>query len=150
MPPTHSMMRNHVSFLSTRFESHITDSKRTNVCWFGEDLAAWLLAHVSHLPFTFSEAPIQEDYGYGFWVGSDLWVAVGIMDESIGVENAEWIVTVAYEPGFDLKKRLFGKPDRAGQLLVCQAIHAALSTTPEITEVRWCSDGEKDCGETPA
>jgi len=143
-------MRNHVSFTSTRFQSHITDPVRTNSCDFGEDVAAWLLGQVRHLPFTFSDTPIQEDYGYGFWVGSDIWVAVGIMDDSIGADNAEWVVTVAYDPGFNLKKRLFGKPDRAAQLAICQTLHAALSAAPGITEIRWCDDGEKDCGDTPA
>lgn len=148
-------MRNHVSFFSTRFQSHITDPERTNSSDYGEDLAAWLLAQVRLLasqtmPFTFNDAPIQEDYGYGFWVGSDIWVAVGIMDDSIGADNAEWVVSVAYDPGLNLKKRLFGKPDRSFQLQICQALHAALTAAPDITEIRWCDDGEKDCADTPA
>lgn len=143
-------MRSHASFHSTQFRSQIIDPERTNSSDFGEDLAAWLLDQTRHLPFAFNDAPIQEDYGYGFWVGSDIWVAVGIMDDSIGADNAEWLVTVAYDPGFNLKKRLFAKPDRTAQLQVCQAVHIALSAAPHVTNIRWCDDGEKDCGDTPA
>ena len=142
-------MRNHVSFRSTHFENKQTKPNFTNACCFGEDLAVWLLTQVRDLPYILSE-PIQEDYGWGFWVGRYFWVAIGIMDEDIGAENPEWLITVAYDPGFSLKQRLFGKPDRAAQLQICLSLHATLSAAQDITEIRWCSDGEKDCGDTPA
>ncbi len=142
-------MRNHASFRSALFQSSPPTPDCTNSACFGQDVAAWLIPQLKHLPFSLSE-PIGEDYGYGFWVGQDIWVAIGIMDESVGAVNAEWLVSVAYDPGFNLKKRLFGKRDTAAQRQICQAVHAALSAAPEISEIRWCSDGEKDCGDTPA
>lgn len=64
--------------------------------------------------FDLSE-PIQEDYGWGFWVarGPDpFWVAFSFCGEGPTEGPAEWVVSVAYDPGLNLLKRLFHKPDR--------------------------------------
>jgi hypothetical protein len=142
-------MRNHVSFRTNRFENKIVQPHFINAICFGEDLAVWLLAQLPDNPWNFS-APIREDYGWGFWVNQDFWVAIGIMDDSIGAEIAEWLLSVEYDAGLNLKKRLFAKPDRALQARICQVIHAVLTSTPDISDIRWCSDGEHDCGDTPS
>ncbi len=142
-------MRNHVSFRSTRFENKISQPHFTNANCFGEDLAAWLLAQLRSNAWVFSD-PIQEDYGWGFWINEDFWLAIGIIDDSIGAETAEWFIVVAYDAGLNLKKRLFAKPDHALHQQICQAIHTALATEPTITEIRWCDDRERDCDDTPS
>lgn len=142
-------MRNHVSFRSARFNNKVVQPHFTNATCFGEDLAAWLLAQLRANTWTFSDT-IQEDYGWGFWVNGDFWVAVGIMDDSMGAETAEWLVSIEYDAGLNLKKRLFAKPDRAVQMQICQAVHKALTSASDISELRWCSDGERDCGDTPS
>jgi len=87
-----------------------------NPCCFGEDFAAWLkkeLEPLKNSSFTFSEI-IQEDYGWGFWASSGktpFWVAVGPYDSEAGREPFQWTVFVAYDPGLNLIKRLFHKPD---------------------------------------
>ena len=88
-----------------------------NPCCFGEDFAAWLKRELSPLAdagFTFSD-PIQEDYGWGFWAshGKDpFWVALSYVGSGPQEAPAQWLISVNYDPGLNLIKRLFHKPDR--------------------------------------
>ena len=88
-----------------------------NPCCFGEDFAKWLRQQVTDLGaagFELSE-PIQEDYGWGFWAtrASDpFWIALSFCGEGPTEEPAEWVVSVGYDPGLNLLKRLFHAPDR--------------------------------------
>lgn len=87
-----------------------------NPCCFGEDFAAWLkreLATLAGERFVFSE-PIQEDYGWGFWVrrGKDaLWVAISYVGDGPQESPAQWVVSVSYDAGLNLFRRLFHKAD---------------------------------------
>jgi len=87
-----------------------------NPCCFGEDFANWLIQQVSPLGsvgFSLSE-PIQEDYGWGFWAshGKDaFWVALSYVGDGPQEPPAQWVVTVIYDPGLNVFKRLFHKPD---------------------------------------
>jgi hypothetical protein len=88
-----------------------------NPCCFGEDFAAWLKVELSELAdvgFEFSE-PIQEDYGWGFWAsrGRDrFWVALSYAGDGPQEPPAQWLISVTDDPGLNLAKRLFQKPDR--------------------------------------
>jgi hypothetical protein len=88
-----------------------------NPCCFGEDFAAWLkreLLRAGDLGMQFSE-PIQEDYGWGFWAthGKDrLWIALSYVGDGPQDPPAHWVVTVKNDPGLNLAKRLFHKPDQ--------------------------------------
>ena len=58
--------------------------------------------------------PIQEDYGWGFWAtnGADpFWTALGYCGDGPTEEPADWVVSVSYDPGLNVLKRLFHKPD---------------------------------------
>ena len=87
-----------------------------NPCCFGEDFATWLMAKISFLAksgFVFSEI-IQEDYGWGFWAyhGKDpFWVAISFVGEGPQETPAQWVISINYDPGLNLIKRLFHKPD---------------------------------------
>jgi hypothetical protein len=87
-----------------------------NPCCFGEDFAAWLKEQLTPLTssgFNFSEI-IQEDYGWGFWTrhGKDpFWVALSYVGDGPQEEPAQWVISVNYDPGLNLIKRLFHKPD---------------------------------------
>ena len=89
-----------------------------NPCCFGEDFAAWLKEHItlSEDPrFRFSEI-IQEDYGWGFWAwsGKDpFWLAISYVGVGPQEAPAQWVISVQYDPGLNLLKRLFHSPDRA-------------------------------------
>lgn len=88
-----------------------------NPCCFGEDFATWLKLELTHFPdlqFELSE-PIQEDYGWGFWAWRNkdpLWIALSYVGDGPQEEPAEWVVSVVYDPGLNLWKRLFHRPDQ--------------------------------------
>ena len=88
-----------------------------NPCRFGEDFAVWLkqeLLRFADLDFELSEA-IQEDYGWGFWAsrGKDrFWVALSYVGDGPQEVPAQWVISVTYDPEFNLVKRMFRKPDR--------------------------------------
>ncbi len=131
-----------VTFTSRRFESRTPGSHFINPGNFGEDLTLWLRAR---LPERFSPGdPIQEDYGWGVWArsGKDpYWVAVGKMDDDETDAAADaapvWLVVVAYEPGFNLLRRLTHRPRREDLDALCAAIDEALQDEAQVTDVRW-------------
>jgi hypothetical protein len=141
----------YVTFRTSRFESKTPQPHFINERCFGEDLAVWLRASIDNHVFAASE-PIQEDYGWGFWStirGDPYWTAIGIMDDSIGHDDAEWLVTIRYDPGFRLLKRLFHRPRTGDLLSLCRAVDAALRSEPAIRSVEWW-DGEPQVGEPRA
>jgi hypothetical protein len=109
-----------------RFEHREVKPHFINPCCFGEDFAAWLKQEISHLRdlgFNFSEI-IQEDYGWGFWAlrGKDrFWVALSYVGDGPQEAPARWVISVNYDPGLNLVKRLLHKPDLQafGQLRDC-------------------------------
>ncbi|MGA7244520.1 MAG: hypothetical protein WBX19_15135 [Terracidiphilus sp.] len=88
-----------------------------NPCCFGEDFALWLKGKVAPLEesgFKLSEI-IQEDYGWGFWARegkNSFWVAVSCIGSESEECDGEWGVFISYDPGLNVFKRLFHKPDR--------------------------------------
>lgn len=90
-----------------------------NPCCFGEDFAAWLRQELSRSPdlgLELSE-PIQEDYGWGFWasLGKDrFWIALSYVGDGPQEAPAQWVISVANDPGLNLAKRLFHKPNQEG------------------------------------
>jgi hypothetical protein len=117
------------------FEHREARPNRAHPGCFGEDFAAWLLHRLTpdRLPgFELSE-PMQEDYGWGLWVTAPnrdtFWVALAYGDETQAGGATEWVVSVAYDPGLSLLRRLFHRPDPAvfGQLrrVVWDTLHSA-------------------------
>jgi hypothetical protein len=106
-----------ITIESDAFEHRVVKPHFINPCCFGEDLAAWLreqLAALTATGFKLSEA-IQEDYGWGFWAtkGADpFWVAMSFCGDGPTEGPAQWLVSVTYDPGFNVFKRLF-RPDSA-------------------------------------
>jgi hypothetical protein len=87
-----------------------------NPCCFGEDLAAWLRVKLQPLAASGVEIsePIQEDYGWGLWVAKEkdpLWIALAYCGAGPTNEPGQWVVSVTYDPGLSILKRLFHKPD---------------------------------------
>ena len=108
-----------------------------NPCCFGEDFAQWLRQQVADLAadgFELSE-PIQEDYGWGFWAtrGRDpYWIALSFVNDGPTEEPAEWMVSVGYDPGLNVLKRMFGKPDAQVLERLRGRVWKALRETPGI------------------
>lgn len=125
-------------FLETDlFEHREVKPHFINPCCFGEDFAAWLKEQVEPLSrsgFTFSES-IQEDYGWGFWAnrGKDTyWVAISYVGAGPQEELAQWVVSVNYDPGLNLVKRLFHKPDGQALLQLQESVRQAVMSNPAI------------------
>src|ERR1051326_92356 len=140
------VMRSESLYLETdKFEHLEVKEHFINPCCFGEDFAAWLRDQIRDLS---SEGyiirdPLQEDYGWGFWVehdGRDFWVALSYAEEGPVQEPAHWVATVAWDAGFDLLQRFF-RPPRLSQFeKLCDRIQGAIRSAPEIkilTENEW-------------
>jgi hypothetical protein len=139
-------MRTNVYFRTDLFESRTPQPHFINPNCFGDDLARWLLRRLQGMRFSLSE-PTQEDYGWGFWAQGKYWVAVGLIEDS--GQPPEWLIAVDYDPGLNLRERLFGQADADTLARLCAAVHAALKSEPRIADVRWCDNDDADCGEAP-
>ena len=110
-------MRESIRVVTDLFEHRDVKPHFINPCCFGEDFAIWLKPELMHFPdlqFDLSE-PIQEDYGWGFWAWRKkypLWIALSYVGDGPQEEPAEWVVSVVYDPGLNLWKRLFHRPDQ--------------------------------------
>jgi hypothetical protein len=107
-----------------------------NPCCFGEDFALWLREQVADLTgagFDLSQ-PIQEDYGWGFWATyqDPFWIALSFCGDGPTEEPAEWSVSVAYDPGLNLIKRLFHKPNQDALDRLRGRVWQVLGSTPGI------------------
>ena len=109
-------MHDSITVETDLFEHREVKPHFINPCCFGEDFAAWLrgeLAPLTSSGFELSDI-IQEDYGWGFWAthGKDpFWVALGYCEEGPTQEPAQWMVSIDYDPGLNVIKRLFSRPD---------------------------------------
>ncbi|HWI59898.1 MAG TPA: hypothetical protein VNZ22_21895 [Bacillota bacterium] len=110
-----------------------------NECCFGEDFAAWLRDRVSDLAgFGFSE-PIQEDYGWGFWANygkQSFWVALSYVGWGPTEAPGQWVVCFACDPGLNLFKRIFTKPDLSAMETLRARIRKELETKEGIRIVQ--------------
>src|SRR6187399_3297798 len=119
------------------FEHREVRAHFINPCCFGEDFARWPKEQLDGLVpagFELSD-PIQEDYGWGLWAthGKDpFWIALSFCGEGPTEEPAQWVVSVDYDPGLNLVKRLFHRPDPQLLTLVRNRISQVLSSTPGI------------------
>jgi hypothetical protein len=112
-----------------------------NPCCFGEDFAAWLRRGLSRFPDLGVELsePIQEDYGWGFWAarGKDrFWVALSYVGDGPQEAPAQWVVSAAHDPGLNVAKRLFRKPDQQALRLLRDRIRQVLTSNSAIKTVK--------------
>jgi hypothetical protein len=112
-----------------------------NPCCFGEDFASWLKQELSRSPDLGMELsePIQEDYGWGFWAshGKDrFWVAISYVGDGPQEPPPQWIISATYDPGLNLAKRLFHKPDEQTLALLRDRIRQALSSNSGIKTIK--------------
>lgn len=117
------------------FDHRVVKPHFINPCCFGEDFARWLrdrLASLREEGFELSE-PIQEDYGWGLWAtrGRDtFWIALSFCGDGPSEAPAEWVVSLGYDPGLNLLKRLFHKADTAALDRVRARVWEVLRTAP--------------------
>ena len=126
-----------ISVRTARFDFREPKPHFINPNCFGEDFAVWLherLAGFAGEGFELS-APIQEDYGWGFWVtrGKDtFWIAISFVDRIEGDAAAEWVISWNYDPGLSIIRRLFHKPDTAALERIGVSIRGALASAEGI------------------
>jgi hypothetical protein len=115
-----------------------------NPCCFGEDFTVWLKAKILFLEdssFAFSDI-IQEDYGWGFWGthGKDrFWVAFSYVGDGPQEEPAQWVISVAYDPGLNLFLRFFHNPNAQAFAQLRDRIWHIIRSTESIRTVELMS-----------
>jgi hypothetical protein len=123
-----------------RFDTREVKPHFINPGCFGEDFARWLRQQLGDLDaegYQLSD-PIQEDYGWGFWAtrGSDpAWIALSYCGEGPTEGPAEWVVSVDYDPGLNILKRLFHRPDGDSLQRLHVRVREALSAASDIRVV---------------
>jgi len=130
-------MHEALHFETARFEFREPKPHFINPCCFGEDVIAWLRPHLADLTaqgFEVDDEAIQEDYGWGLWVrrGKDaFWIAAGCATGDAEDTTAEWVVSVNWDPGLNLIRRLFHKPDPAAFAAIRDRVWAAIRAAPD-------------------
>lgn len=109
-------MKNRMIIETDLFEHREVKPHFINPCCFGEDFAAWLKRELSRFPELRIELsdPIQEDYGWGLWAsrGKDrFWIALSYVGDGPQETPVQWVISVRYDPGLNLLKRILHKPD---------------------------------------
>jgi len=110
--------RHSVAVETDLFEHREVKPHFINSCCFGEDFAKWLkqeLSTITSLGFDLSEV-IQEDHGWGFWIShgtARFWVALSFVGNGPREPPAQWVVSINYDPGLNIVKRLFHKSDQS-------------------------------------
>jgi hypothetical protein len=135
MPKVDGSFNRAISLETDLFEHKEVKPHFINPCCFGEDFAAWLkeqLLPLTSFGFSFSDL-IQEDYGWGFWAkcGRDpFWVAVSYVGDGHQEAAACWLLSVTYDPGLNLIKRLFHRHDRQALEQVRDRIRQSVASNP--------------------
>jgi hypothetical protein len=130
-------MRTIVTFRSRAFNTSETRADYINPANYGDDLARWLIDRLALRGVTTDPAPGQEDFGwyFGFDVaGTPHCLVVGYRPGD-GHEEGEWVAWLERRAGFVAS--LFGGRSRGIAPAAAAAVHAALSSAPEIEDVRW-------------
>lgn len=131
-------MKSQISFTTDLFESKQVQPHFINDRCFGEDLAHWFVEAASGGAFSFSE-PFQEDWGWAVLAQANdekFVVGFGIMDESIGDDQADWLITIE-KP----RRWIFFAPKDSqlrGEL--CDLVQNVLRDKAHIREIRWTDD----------
>ena len=128
-------MKSQISFTTDIFESKRVEGQFINDRCFGEDLAHWLVEAAGGREFVFGE-PFQDEWGWTIVAqsaGEKFTVGFGIMDESIGEDQADWLITVEKVR----KWKLFGSKDSPLRTNLCDLIQNVLRDKPHIREIRW-------------
>ena len=128
-------MKNQISFRTSLFDSNKLVPPISNDQHFVEDLANWMSKKATGSEFAFG-MPVQELHGWSETVAVDgemFILGFGIVDGSVGVDYAEWHITIE-----KLRKwKMFGSKDSASRGRLCDLIHNILRDERQIREVQW-------------
>jgi hypothetical protein len=137
------IMQRFVSFKSSRFDSKTVKPHFINPdTGFGEDVVRWLIENVRH-PAVVLDQPVQEDYGWGMWASANravYWISVAIDADSIGHDEAQWLMSIEAVRGCNPFRRL--PPTHVADLLIlCHALDTTLQSDPTVSNIRWWQEG---------
>ena len=128
-------MKSQISFTTDLFESKEVKPRFINGRCLGEDLAKWFVDAASGGAFSFGK-PFQQDWGWAVLAeakGEKFIVGFGIMNESIGEDQADWLITVEKFRRW----RFFGSKDSDLRSELCDLVQNVLRDKPHIREIRW-------------
>jgi len=145
----HAMtVRRNVIFQSTAFNTSEQKDYFINDCCFGDDLAHWLMERLRARGIHTDTEPGQEDFGwyFRFRAGKSGYCFIISYRPSEGPRPGDWMCTIERETGllgwiFHWSRKRGIQPDAV------EAIHAILSTSPQISGVRWFSDKDYETEE---
>jgi hypothetical protein len=128
-------MKSQISFTTDIFGTKQSRPDTADDHLFGEDLALWLAKEASGGEFVFGK-PFPADWGWAVEATSGeekFLVGCGIMNESIGDDQADWLITVE-----KIRKwKMFGSKDSPLRSELCDLIQNVLRDKPHIREIRW-------------
>ncbi|HVF46012.1 MAG TPA: hypothetical protein VNA17_00450 [Pyrinomonadaceae bacterium] len=128
-------MKSQISFTTDIFESQTPKPHFISPRNFGEDLAEWLVEASRASAFKLG-SPFQTEEGWTVPAqagGESFEIGVGIMDESIGDAQANWLITVEKKR----KWKVFSSRDSELRSELCDHIQNILRDKPHIREIRW-------------
>ena len=103
----------------------------------GSHLAGWIREGLIKKGYACKE-PLQEDYGWGFWIseqGCSIWVSVSpaIGDPADAPEEVEWYVSVKHDYPFFFLRQLFrARRGRAVADEIFSSVKERLDSHPDI------------------
>jgi hypothetical protein len=101
---------------------------------FGEDFASWLQTRLG-VQGLFASAPIAEDWGWALIVSyrdRKYTLAIGIMDDSIGRQPAQWRVGVAFEKPMNPIRAWFAPAPQGDLESLAEVVRDVLQSEPRI------------------
>ena len=122
-----------LSVTTDKFNSTEQKQNFINDRCFGEDFVTWLVHMFRDTGFALDE-PFQEDWGWATLArgdGETFAISVGIMDESIGEQSAEWLITVEKMRKFIF----FGSKNTPHLTRLADDIEKILSDEPSFTNL---------------
>jgi len=127
-------MKNQISFRTELFDSKKIVPPVAGQ-QLGEDLAKWMSGKAKGGEFDFGR-PTRAEHGWSETVnvnGESFILGFGIVDSYIGLDYAEWLITI------DKPRKwfLFGSKDSPSRDRLCDLIHNILRDERQIREVQW-------------
>jgi hypothetical protein len=136
------MVRRFVTFSSDAFNTSEPKDYFINPNCFGDDVARWLMRELNDRGTRTVDQPGQEDFGwyFTFWVGSKAYDFVVGYRPGEGSGEDAWIGWVERKAG--LVASILGARRRGIEPAALEAVHDAMSNSPEIGGIRWHYEGD--------
>ena len=139
-------VRTVVTFESSAFNTSERKDYFINDCCYGDDMAHWLMKQLRSGGNQTDAEPGQEDFGwyFAFRAGDVEYQFIIGHRPADGDDPAVWIGWLERKQG--LLGSLFGGRKRGIQPEAVRLLHSVLSSSPEVTSIRWHYQPEFDAG----